>query len=178
MGEYSVQRYAIGPGRYLGTITITTPDFSPGQTIHDDIIQHILQHEIAINQSIPRPTANTLYFIYLPPGITVIKAVLVSHVLLMDCADTMIAYRDSFFYAVMPYPNCRGCLIQGNTSAFDALTSTSSHELCEAITDPIPGMGWYDNDNGEIGDICGWKIKDVGTYKVQQEWSNRENDCV
>ena len=126
----------------------------------------MLQHEIAINQSIPRPTAHTLYFIYLPPGITVIKAGAGQ-----SCAPHgLCGYHDTIqrqiFYAVMPYPNCRGCLIQGNTSAFDALTSTISHELCEAITDPIPGMGWYDNDNGEIGDICGWKIKDIGTYKI------------
>jgi hypothetical protein len=44
----------------------------------------------------------------------------------------------------------------------DALTSTSSHELCEAITDPIPGQGWYDDANGEIGDICAWKSKKLG----------------
>jgi hypothetical protein len=58
------------------------------------------------------------------------------------------------FYAVMPYPGCTGCT--GELSAFDALTSTSSHELCEAITDPEPGLGWYDDTNGEIGDICAW----------------------
>jgi hypothetical protein len=46
-------------------------------------------------------------------------------------------------------------------NAIDALTSTSSHELCEAITDPIPGQGWYDDANGEIGDICAWKSKNL-----------------
>jgi len=44
----------------------------------------------------------------------------------------------------------------------DVLTSTSSHELREAITDPIPGQGWYDDANGEIGDICAWKTKKLG----------------
>jgi len=29
----------------------------------------------------------------------------------------------------------------GGMQAFDALTGTSSHELCEAITDPQPGSG-------------------------------------
>src|SRR2546423_1432033 len=55
------------------------------------------------------------------------------------------------FYAAMPFPGCAGCT--GGLSAIDALTSTSSHELCEAITDPIPGQGWYDDVHGEIGDI-------------------------
>jgi len=76
----------------------------------------------------------------------------------------------------MPYPGCAGCT--GGLSTLDALTSTSSHELCEAITDPIPGQGWYDDANGEIGDICAWKTKKVGAYTVQLEWSNKANQCV
>jgi hypothetical protein len=86
------------------------------------------------------------------------------------------AIDGQIFYAAMPYPNCRGCL--GSLSAFDALTSTSSHELCEAITDPIPGQGWYDDANGEIGDICAWKTKMLGQYTVQLEWSNAAEACV
>jgi len=76
----------------------------------------------------------------------------------------------------MPYPDCQGCT--GSLATFDALTSTSSHELSEAITDPIPGQGWYDQNNGEIGDICAWKTKQVGNYTVQLEWSNNANSCV
>jgi hypothetical protein len=63
-------------------------------------------------------------------------------------------------------------------TAFDALTGTSSHELCEAITDPVPGSGWYDNANGEIGDICAWNFKKVAGYTVQLEWSNVQGKCV
>lgn len=51
---------------------------------------------------------------------------------------------------------------------FDALTVTASHELCEVITDPIPGQGWYDNQNGEIGDIYAWQTKKIGQYTVQK----------
>ena len=76
----------------------------------------------------------------------------------------------------MPYPGCTGCL--GGLAPFEALTGTSSHELAESITDPIPGQGWYDDNNGEIGDICAWHFKQVGAYNVQQEWSNQANQCV
>ena len=62
--------------------------------------------------------------------------------------------------------------------ALDALTTASSHELCEAITDPIPGQGWYDDQNGEIGDICAWQTKRLGPYTVQLEWSNKAGRCV
>jgi hypothetical protein len=62
-------------------------------------------------------------------------------------------------------------------SKLDALTSTSSHELCEAITDPVPGQGWYDDMHGEIGDICAWQTKKLGDYMVQLEWSNKDGTC-
>jgi hypothetical protein len=60
----------------------------------------------------------------------------------------------------------------------NALTSTSSHELAESITDPIPGRGWYDDNNGEIGDICAWQFKELGPWTVQLLWSNKDNACV
>ena len=80
------------------------------------------------------------------------------------------------FYAVMPFPGCNGCT--GGLAQIDALTSTSSHELCEAITDAVPGNGWYDDANGEIGDICAWKTKKIGNDTVQLEWSNQQNKCM
>jgi hypothetical protein len=76
----------------------------------------------------------------------------------------------------MPFPGCSGCT--GGLTAANALTSTSSHELCEAITDAIPGQGWYDDHNGEIGDICAWKTKQIGAFTVQLEWSNKANKCL
>ena len=81
----------------------------------------------------------------------------------------------TIFYAVMPFPGCAGCT--GGLSPLDALTSTSSHELCEAITDAIPGQGWYDDANGEIGDICAWQTKDLDGNTVQLEWSNSDGNC-
>ncbi|HLG61193.1 MAG TPA: hypothetical protein VKY19_04620 [Ktedonosporobacter sp.] len=97
-----------------------------------------------------------------------------------NSCQTFCGYHDTIigqiFYAVMPYPDCAGCA--NNLSVFDALTATSSHELCEAITDPVPGQGWYDQNNGEIGDICAWQVKQIGDYTVQMEWSNNANSCV
>ena len=91
-------------------------------------------------------------------------------------AATTTTSTASIFYAVMPYPDCAGCT--GALTVTDALTSTSSHELCEAITDPVPGQGWYDDQNGEIGDICAWKTKKLGAYTVQLEWSNKAGQCI
>jgi hypothetical protein len=42
----------------------------------------------------------------------------------------------------------------------------------------VPGSGWYDQVNGEIGDICAWHFKKVAGYNVQMEWSNAHNKCL
>jgi hypothetical protein len=171
LAEYSTQTQTIGHGSRIGTATVTTPD--TGQSVTDADIQNMLQNEIANNTAFPQPTANTLYFVYLPTGVTVQQGG-------GSSCQVFCGYHDNIngqiFYGVEPYPDCAGCT--ANLAVFDALTNTSSHELCEAITDPIPGQGWYDDTNGEIGDICAWQTKQVGNYTVQKEWSNNSGACV
>jgi hypothetical protein len=171
LSEYNTPKYSIGHGKLIGTTTISTP--APHKSTTDTAIRTMLQHEIGSGSVLPAPDANTLYFVYLPPGVAVVQGGSRS-------CQAFCGYHDSIsgqlFYAVMPYPNCSGCT--GGLSVEDALTSTSSHELCEAITDAIPGQGWYDDQNGEIGDICAWKTKKLGQWTVQLEWSNKQNKCV
>jgi hypothetical protein len=171
MAEYSVPQFAIKHGQFKGTVTITTPALK--HSVTDTAIQHMLNQELSTNTAFPPAGPNMLYFVYLPPGVAVVQSGSRS-------CQAFCGYHDNIsgriFYAVMPYANCNGCL--GGLATLDALTSTSSHELCEAITDPIPGQGWYDDTNGEIGDICAWKTKKMGAYTVQLEWSNKANQCV
>lgn len=138
----------------------------------DSAIQTLLQQQILAG-ALPAATANTLYFVFLPPGVMVTQGGSVSCKVFCGYHD---AINNSIFYAVMPYPSCHGCL--GGIAAFDALPSTSSHELCEAITDPIPGQGWYDDNNGEIGDICPWQTRILAGFTIQLEWSNQANQCI
>jgi hypothetical protein len=170
LAEYSVPGQTIGHGSFIGTTTITQPMLS--HSVTDATIQQTLQQEISSNSAVPQPDANTLYFIYLPPGTAVVQGGSRS-------CQAFCGYHDTFgsgiYYAVMPFPNCAGCL--GGMTNLDALTSTSSHELCEAITDPVPGQGWYDDTHGEIGDICAWQTKKLGNYTVQLEWSNQDASC-
>ena len=170
LAEYSVPGQPIGHGTRIGSIMLTSPD--PGTTVDDSAIQALLQQQIASGR-LPAATANTLYFVFLPPGVTVTQGGGASCQVFCGYHD---AINNSIFYAVMPYPGCAGCL--GGIADFDALTSTTSHELCEAITDPIPGQGWYDDNNGEIGDICAWQTRTLGGYTIQLEWSNNANQCV
>lgn len=171
LSEYDVPKYQIGKGKLTGTIT--TVENAPSQTITDTEIQKQLLSWIKSNKAFPKPNSNTLYFMYFDSGISVSMGG-------SGSCTSFCGYHNnvgnSTFYSVMPYPDCTGCL--GGNKVFDALTGTSSHELCEAITDPIPGSGWYDDNYGEIGDICAWKFKTLDNYNVQLEWSNKKNKCI
>jgi hypothetical protein len=171
LGEYSLPGQPIGHGKRVGSATVTSP--TPSGSVSDGAIQHFVQQEIATNALFPQPSANTLYFVYLPPGVSVALGGSRS-------CQAFCGYHSDIngqiLYAVMPYPGCQGCT--GTLSVLDALTATSSHELCEAITDPVPGQGWYDNGNNEeIGDLCAWQTKLVSGATVQLEWSNASNGC-
>jgi hypothetical protein len=168
LGEYSVPAIAIGHGRRVASSVL---DNVPTST---SISDHQLRDELQVAlPSLPAPSANRLYSIFLPPNVAVAMNG-------AESCQNFCGYHDAIdgeiFYAVLPYPGCGGCV--GNLAEFDALTSTASHELAEAITDPVPGTGWYDDTNGEVGDICAWKTKRLGDYVVQLEWSNNAGACI
>ena len=170
MTEYNTAGATIGHGALAGTRTITAK--SPARSITDARIQAAIQSWIKAG-TVPPATAETLYFVYLPPGVTVSMGG-------QKSCSAFCGYHESIggkvFYAVMPFPGCSGCA--GGLATLDALTSTSSHELYEAITDPIPGQGWYDDANGEIGDICAWQTRKLDRWTVQLEWSNKAGRCL
>jgi hypothetical protein len=166
--EYGVSGMSIGHGARVGTFTV---DQAPAPSVDDSAITALIQALLKAG-SVPAAGSNSLYFIYLPSGVTVTSSG-------QSSCQAFCGYHDvaseSIYYAVEPYPDCQGCL--GGLAAFDALTVTSSHELCESITDPVPGQGWYDDANGEIGDICAWQTKTLDGYTVQLEWSNSAAGC-
>lgn len=190
LAEYNVTGYTIGRGTFLGQINITNP--APPASLPDGSIQQFLTNQILTNPDVPKPDPSqphsNLYFVYLPPGVTV------SAFSGSSCGGTNVTfcgYHDAIptqnpatqiFYAVEPW-YCANCEITA-AQGIDSLTVTSSHELCEAITDPIVGTGWYDTSNGEeIGDLCAWQVKTLNPYSdfsfvIQKEWSNSQNGCV
>jgi len=169
LSEYNVSGQTIGHGKFIGSKVITTN--VPTGSISDSAIQKALKNWI-VSKTIPANDSNTIYFIFLEAGIVSVMGGSRS-------CRSFCGYHNNagnIYYAVMPFPECAGCL--GGMTVLDALTATSSHELCEAITDPVPGTGWYDDTNGEIGDICAWQFKKVAGYTVQLEWSNNQNTCL
>jgi hypothetical protein len=169
LSEYNVSGQQIDHGSFIGTKVIAAN--APKTSVSDSAIHSQLKKWIS-SKMIPKNNSNSLYFIYLDPGVVSVMGGGRS-------CQSYCGYHNnvgSIYYAVMPYPGCAGCL--GDLQVFDALTGTSSHELCEAITDPIPGKGWYDDTYGEIGDICAWQFKQLSSYTVQLEWSNKQRKCV
>ena len=175
LAEYGVPGFPIGHGKLTGTLTV------PGALPHvmrNARVQLVLQRLIAANR-VPPPNPNTLYFVFLPPGV-------VSELDGELSCQTFCGFHDSFPgsggavpYAVIPFSTCPGC-----TRGFDivdSLTRVASHELCEAITNPSNG-GWFtrppDGSPGEeIGDLCSEGTKVLSGFQVQTEFSNKSLTC-
>jgi hypothetical protein len=178
LAEYSIGGISIGRGTFAGAQTVSNSE--PGSSISDAEIQKFLSTGPAATRAWKEPfgqahtqVSNRLVFLFLPPGTAVTMGGSGS------CTGFCGYHNDingKKFYAAMPFPSCAGCT--GGLSTFDALTSSSSHEMCEAITDPIAGSGWYNDQYGEIGDICAWETKKLGNYTVQKQWSNKANACT
>jgi hypothetical protein len=175
--QYSVPGRQIGHGSRIGSTVISTSEPGGGTgEVTDAQVQQALQGWINAG-TVPEANANTLYFVYLPPNVVATDSQGDGSCTQMCGYHWFIGGTNpQIYYAVMPYPGCSGCT--GSLSLIEALTSTSSHELCEAITDPQPWSGWNDSTNGEIGDICAWQTATVGGFTVQKEWSNSQGACV
>lgn len=169
LAEYDTPELKIGHGRFAGTANLPA---ALGASVTDAAIQQMLEAQVAA-KAVPAPTPNTLYFVLMPPGVTVAAGSERS-------CQAFCGYHErsaaGHYYAVVPAPDCAGCL--GGLGELDAVTSVCSHELAEAVTDPVPGQGWYDDANGEIGDMCAWDNKKLGSWVVQRLWSNRARACV
>ncbi len=171
---------------------------TPADPIVDDDIQQEVEHAISVNNW---PTGFDNFFaVFTENGIE-------------SCADSsnctpganppvFCAYHSVYFnlsggfhfYANMPFVNhWGGC--QGNANGrpnlaldvdADREISTFSHELFEAITDPLTDGIWTDSDGGagEIADKCNQHFDSPANadgsnlslhgnlYNVQPEWSN------
>jgi hypothetical protein len=145
-------------------------------------IQALINYEIGAGRVSP-PAGNTLYFVFTPPGVAVSAAGTYStrdfggyHYYFQDYAGALA------YYVVVPHPV--GNYTYPGLDQFQQLTMVASHELAEAVTDPVfPGggaaaTGWYNDAKGyegEIGDEAAGNYCVLNNYVVQQEWSNWAN---
>ncbi len=197
----------IGRGTFAGSITIapatTTHCVSGNSTLYDDEIVNELDAQISAGH-LPPPDANTIYMTYFPPGCSINDGTASNPDSTGNSCVDLCAYHGTatstrnngpksiFYYGVMPdFGTGSGCDMGcGNApQAFDNLTTASSHELIEGVTDAQvslsgstfgPPLAWYDVNSGEVGDMCNQQ-QDILTsfdgttsYSVQQIFSQKD----
>ncbi len=192
LSEYDTSAQKIGKGTLAGTVAIAP--HGARKALSDAQIEKELAAQIKSGK-LPVADADTLFMIHFPPGVRITMGGSSS------CeSGGFCGYHSAFkrggkrvAYAVIPDMSAgSGCDTGCGSGAapFDVVTSVSSHELVEATTDPEVGLAkglaaplaWYDEKNGEIGDICNGKSGKLhlrgATYTVQKEWSNAAGACV
>ncbi|MCU1279692.1 MAG: hypothetical protein JWM53_3238 [bacterium] len=165
----------IGRGNYAGTITLSN---IPSGNVTDAQIQTTLDQAFVAG-TLPPPDDNTIYAIYFPKGL----------VITLDGSKSCSSFgayheaiietqRHNAYYLVMP--DCG--------SSFNGMTSVSTHELVEAMTDNVPTpanspdypQAWNDSMGNEMGDLCngsGTVMTDFGMFTVQTIWDERTQAC-
>jgi MYXO-CTERM domain-containing protein len=176
----------VGRGSFIGSYAYTG---GATGSIDDSQIQTALGSLIDSGK-LPKPDANTLFAVHFAAGISITQNN-------QGSCQVFCAYHNSFthgsgnvYYSVVPDQGgacAGGC--GGDPSTFNNTTSVSSHELVEATTDPDVGnnnIAWYNQSQGEIGDICNAQQCSgtsgtgscPGSWVVQLEWSNKNNACI
>ena len=188
LAEYNTPTQTIGRGTFGGSFVDTSP---PAGNVTDAQIQTELARLIHAG-NLPPNDGNNLYMFHFPPGVTITGPGGNGTSCVQFCAyhGTFAVGGSDAFYGVVPDLGgaCGGGC--GPGSLFDNTTMVASHEVVEAVTDAAvglatnasgPPLAWYDNANGEIGDICaGPSIPPavVNGVTVQLEWSNQSNLCI
>jgi hypothetical protein len=183
--------YGVGPA--TATIVVL-PDAAPA-TIDDTsdaagdntALENWLLGEINANPSpLPAWTPNTTYMINYPNGTTVTSDG-------TQCVD-FDGYHSDFQNAAMSVTYSYGVIPRCTdpmSTVTKTFTSTVSHELIEAATDPypdysaawsqadIPHLFWDEaNDGSEIADMCendpeAYQVEGSFPFTVQRIWSNK-----
>ncbi|HEX8171584.1 MAG TPA: hypothetical protein VF824_13695 [Thermoanaerobaculia bacterium] len=165
LGQYGVASTISNSGTY------TDPTNTAPRSISDSQIQSYIGSlftagKVAVDTS-------TIYGVYLPQGTKSTNGSSAS------CRNYC-GYHGSFTYsgktikyAVYPYLDCSGCSLSG-ASVNDMITVVTSHEIREALTDPV--NAWWETASGyEADDKCAWhNLYRISGYLVQPEFSNSD----
>jgi hypothetical protein len=192
-GTHTGTNQSIGHGTFLQTIQIAPAKLSG--TIDDLEIQAELEGQIAAGK-VPAQTANSLYMIHFPKGL---KITMHDGTTVATSCQQFCAFHNGFqpkkgsaiYYGVIPDLDSLACSLGcGSGGSLARITTSASHEMIEAITDPIPTPGsnpafpqaWNTKDGQEIGDLCQSNTASLvghnATYQVQQEWDNSLGGCT
>jgi hypothetical protein len=162
----------------------STTDGNFYSAISDTNIRNVIANEITHGKTAP-VNANTLYFVFTPPGTPVVN---VPGSPSGNSVDGDGGYSSHFslggqnvYYAVVFDPNPPNASLNDlgfGSLASQQLTVVASHQLAEAITDPLSdlstnhGTGWYDrNLNQQVADLVEAQNYTQDGNVVQYQWS-------
>lgn len=167
--------YGTGSGRYLRSVNY--PSVS-GPTLSDVKVRTILKEMLEAGTIYG--DANSLFMFILPDD------VVSTHDDEFSSDKDYCGYHDAIpfngtyiAYAVLASPTCGDC--GGEIEDFMA---TYSHELAEACTDKLPGLGWLADDGQETSDLEAWTLFgwgppcDPNRYTVQGYYTNERGNTV
>ncbi len=183
LAQYNTGGMTIGDGSFAGAINDDDAPIPSSGTITDEMIE-AEGARLVDTGKVPAENGHNILMFFFPPGVAIDQGG-GSMSCQVFCAyhSTFTRNGNNFYYGVIPDQNSGGCE-QGcglTTDPVKTTFSTTSHELIEAITDPAIGVrdvAWYDNNFGEIGDICIEWDGMSNNYYVQSEWSNSDKGCV
>ncbi len=193
LNEYNTTSPAqtIGRGSFGGVVQIAPAASRNGSTITDASIQTELAAQIN-GGTLPPANDNAIYMVSFPAGKSISQGGSSSCVAFCAYHGTFKIGAQNVYYGVLP--DLTGACASGCGNApttFQNQQSVASHELIEAVTDAEvglatvigPPLAWYDQTNGEIGDICNaqqgtFTGTDGAGYTIQKEFSNQQNDCI
>ena len=187
-------QYGVGSGTYAGTTTIP----SVASQLIDSDIQNAIQQAINAG-TIPEPPANNVsdaLIIYLDEN-TLVDDTNAGLVMCEPQGDTAFGYHNffttaagnAFYYAVVPAltdsclsESCPGgdstCSLHLTETQEQRRTQVTSHEFAEMTSDPQLNA-WYDQQNGENGDICNGQSTTItvgsNTWTVQRIYSKQDD---
>jgi hypothetical protein len=191
-----------GPIRNLSTFASSYLDTNPypkAATEPDPLLDTDFLHEIqviATKEKWPIDMAS-LFFVFVASGAWVCGTEPCKFS--PDLCAMHQGYPDGPILAAIEDPTKAHCTpLFRHTPNRDALADMAidftSHELFEAVTDPLPCRGWttrcgFLNPGLEIGDLCEHQyahrnadgsdlVLHEHTYLVQKEWSDRAGSCV
>jgi hypothetical protein len=195
--------YILNAGQFVESYLDTNPypasackdTVTPGNCITDAQIKTELQRVMTLKKW--KGGLNNIYFVYTGAGEgSCFDASSNSCAYTAYCAyHGAISGAAPIIYANMPYADTKYCWTSTSPSPngaadADAAASVASHELTEAITDPLLNA-WYSSTGAEIGDLCAWnfgtntwdgnkanQMWNGNFYELQQEYSNHVNNCV
>jgi len=183
--------YGVGP---IAQVIDLSLDEVPSPNLQDSDVQAWLTEKLSGPDAgtleggapWPQPDGETVYLIYYPATVTVTMGG-------GTTCNEFYGYHDDYLLKAgtyVTYSVVARCPPFPGTSAIDSLTSIASHEMIEAVTDPLASdnpawlepdakhLAWAVPAGGELGDLCAGygnvfiTPSDV-PYLVQRTWSNK-----